>query len=271
MPRKRSIRKSSGGTCPGPYIESIELDRTRIQDPMHYVFQVPAIRTLSILELHPRVTFFVGENGSGKSTLLEAIAASCGLNTEGGSRNMVFSTHAEQSPLGAALRSRKFHGLIPDAWFLRAESLFNVATQIEALDEGVSVGTPIINSYGGKSLHAQSHGESFMSLFANRFKQGLYLLDEPEAALSPQRQLEFLALLDILVENDSQLIIATHSPILMAYPKSTIYVFSEAGIEETEYKKTEHYQVTKQFLDYPDRMLRHLLTRPKDDQDGERA
>ncbi|MEO8270958.1 MAG: AAA family ATPase [Aureliella sp.] len=194
------------GVTPGPFIESVFLDRTRIYDPTHYAFNLPSLKKFSKLELHPRVTFFVGENGSGKSTMLEAIAIANGLNAEGGSRNMMFATRESHTKLHNVLKLRRYHALVPDAWFVRAESLFNVATEIENF--GVD------SNYGGKSLHEQSHGEAFMTLVENRFGQGLWFLDEPEAALSPQRQLEFLILLDSIVGQDSQLVIATHSPII---------------------------------------------------------
>jgi len=147
-----------------------------------------------------------------------------------------------------------------DGFFLRAESFYNVASNIDALEEGPSFGPSLLDSYGGKSLHAQSHGESFLALVANRFGgEGLYLLDEPEAALSPSRQMTLLTLMDDLVKRNSQLVIATHSPILMAYPKARIYELGEWGFRETAYEDTEHYQLTKQFLSNPGRMLRYLL------------
>ncbi len=245
------MRKLKLGVTPGPFIETVSLDRTKIYDPTHYAFQLPALRNFSRLELHPQVTFFVGENGSGKSTLLEAIAVANGLNAEGGSRNMQFATRESHSDLYKALTLRRYHALIPDSWFLRAESLFNVATEIDNLGVG--------NSYGGKSLHEQSHGEAFITLIENRFGQGMYFLDEPEAALSPQRQLEFLVLLHQIVHQHSQLVIATHSPIIMSYPLAKIYSFTEQGIAPIDYEETEHYRVTKRFLDSPKRMLRHLL------------
>ena len=244
-------KKLKSGVTPGPFIESVLFDRTRIEEPSHYAFDLPAIRGLSKLDLHPKVTFFVGENGSGKSTLLEAIAVANGLNPEGGSRNMMFSTRESHSHLHQILRLRRYHALIPDAWFMRAESLFNVATEIDSL--GVQ------GSYGSRSLHEQSHGEAFMSLVENRFSQGLYFLDEPEAALSPQRQLEFLVVIHKLSGLDSQLVIATHSPIIMSYPKALIYSFSDKGIAPIEYKQTEHYRVTRSFLESPERMLEHLF------------
>lgn len=244
------MRKLKHGATPGPFIESILVDRSRIHEP-DYSFSLPALRGLTKLDLHPRVTFFVGENGSGKSTLLEAIAKANGLNPEGGSRNMQFSTRESHSKFYQAIRLRRYHALVPDAWFLRAESLFNVATEIDNLGAQ--------KSYGNRSLHEQSHGESFMALIENRFSQGLYILDEPEAALSPQRQLEFLILLREVVAQDSQFIIATHSPIIMAYPDALIYAFSPTGIEPIAYKDTDHYRVTRAFLDSPERTFKHLF------------
>lgn len=244
------MRKLKRGITPGPYIELVMIDRLHA-DPDDYALLLPALKNLTQLALHPKVTFFVGENGSGKSTLLEAIAIANGLNPEGGSRNMLFSTAQTHSKLHKIIKNRCYHGLVPDAWFLRAESLFNVATEIDNL--GVNI------SYGKKSLHDRSHGEAFMTLIESRFGQGLYLLDEPEAALSPQRQLEFLVLLDQLVQRDSQLIIATHSPIIMSYPDSMIYWFSEQGVTPIAYQDTEHYRVTRAFLDSPERMLKHLF------------
>ena len=248
------------GVTPGPFVEKVIFDRTRISDPDHYAFQIAALRDLSSLPLHDKVTFFVGENGSGKSTLLEAIAIAAGLNAEGGSRNFNFATSASHSDkLHRALRLVRYHRLAPDAWFLRAESLFNVASEIDRLDREPAPTAPLINSYGGKSLHEQSHGEAFISLVAHRFSQGFYLLDEPESALSPQRQLEFLILMHQMVSQASQLIIATHSPMIMSYPDAWIYEFSQDGIERIAFEDTEHFNVTKTFLDNPSRMHRHLF------------
>ena len=146
-----------------------------------------------------------------------------------------------------------------DGFFLRAESFFNVASEIERLDED-SGGPRVIDSYGGKSLHEQSHGESFFALFENRFVgDGLYILDEPEAALSPSRQLSFLAKMHQLVLARSQLIIATHSPIILGYPNAWIYQVSEHGVDRIEYEDTDHYQVTRNFLTRRDMMLDILL------------
>ena len=226
-------------------------------------FALPAVRHLDAMEFHPRVTFFVGENGAGKSTLLEAVAVECGLNPEGGSRNFNFTTRASHSKLGDALRLSRTLGAPADSYFLRAESFFNVATEIERLDKEPAFAPPLINSYGGRSLHEQSHGESFFALFKNRFGgNGLYLMDEPEAALSPQRQIEFLALLHEFCKGGSQFVIATHSPIIMAYPDARIYVFDPNGIRETPYAETEHYRITRAFLTNPQRALSALLDEP---------
>ena len=205
------------------------------------------------------VTFFVGENGTGKSSLLEAIAVACGFNPEGGTRNFRFATRETHSELGEYLTPIR-KGYPRDGFFLRAESFYNVASSIDEMDEGGILGPRVIDSYGGVSLHRQSHGESFLALVKNRFGgEGLYLLDEPEAALSPSRLLTLLCEVRRLVESDSQLIIATHSPILMAYPSARLYLLGEDGVRAVDYRETEHYQLTKRFLDDPERMLHYLL------------
>ena len=227
-----------------------------------YLQSLPVVQYLQkhpCLAFDADVTFLVGENGTGKSTLLEAIAVACGFNPEGGSRNFHFSTNATHSELHACLRTVK-RAYPKDGYFLRAESLYNVATNIEDLDRERGFLPPLTESYGGKSLHHQSHGESFLALVQNRLGgQGLYLFDEPEAALSPMRQLTLLSEIDRLVKAGSQLIIATHSPMLMAYPGACIYELSDAGIAKVAYKDTEHYRMTKQFLDDPERMMKYLL------------
>ena len=242
------------------YIASAAL--TRPVEGDRYLLEIPAVRHLAQgnpLVFRAPVTFLAGENGTGKSTLLEAIAVAWGFNPEGGTRNFRFSTSASHSSLWRSLTLTK-RGFPEDGFFLRAESFYNVATNIDQMDEGPSFGGQVIDSYGGISLHRQSHGESFLALVQNRFGgHGIYLLDEPEAALSPTRLLSLLVLIDDLVKNDSQLIIATHSPILMAYPGADILQFSENGIQAVPYKETEHYQVTRRFLEDPGRMLRYLL------------
>jgi predicted ATPase len=239
-----------------PYAIDVQLKREEVPSFDTYPFSLSAVRHLDVLKLHPCVTYFVGENGSGKSTLLEAIAVSCGFNPEGGTKNFRFGTRVSHSNLHEYLRIAKGVRRPKDGFFLRAESFFNVATEIEKLDAEPAPSPPVIDSYGGKSLHEQSHGESFLALMMNRFGgNGLYLLDEPEAALSPQRQLTALARIHQLVNADSQLIIATHSPILMAYPDAYIYACSPEGIELIDYYETEHYRVMRNFVTNPKRML----------------
>ena len=246
-------------STPGPYLLHLEVLRDRIADPERYPFNLPAVRALSVLPFHPQVTFLVGENGSGKSTLIEAIAVASGLNAEGGSVNFTFATRATHSPLGECIRLAKALARPRDSYFLRAESFYNVATEIERLDQGPG-GPPIINGYGGRSLHEQSHGESFFALFKNRFRDnGLYLLDEPEAALSPTRQVEFLVLMHDSVRRGCQFVIATHSPIILAYPDARIHLLDRHGIRDVAYTDTEHYRVTRRFLSNPKRALETLL------------
>lgn len=243
----------------------VTLRRDIVPDFERYPFNLPAVRHLNVLSFHPAVTFIVGENGSGKSTLLEAIAVALGFNAEGGSRNFNFGTRASHSPLHEFIRIAKGFRRPRDGYFLRAESFFNVATEIEKLDEEPG-GPKVIDSHGGRSLHEQSHGESFMALLTHRFRgKGLYVLDEPEAALSPQRQLAAMARIHQLVKGGSQFIIATHSPILMAYPDAKIYACTADGLRRTDYMDTEHYQVTHDFLANPQRMLDVLLA--DDDED----
>ena len=241
------------------YVSQVRLRKHDIPDFGCYPFSLAAVRHLDVLELHPGVTFFVGENGSGKSTILEAIAVSFGFNPEGGTKNFGFSTRNSHSDLHQFIRLAKGYKRPRSGFFLRAESFFNFATEVERLD-AESGGPPIIDSYGGISLHEQSHGESFWALLMHRFGgQGFYVLDEPEAALSPQRQLATLTRLHQLVNQQSQFVIATHSPILMAYPDAYIYQISNAGISRVAYEETEHYQVMHDFIKNPKRMLDMLL------------
>jgi predicted ATPase len=241
------------------FLLSTRLRRSQIVDLDGYPFSLPALENFNELEFHPRVTFLVGENGTGKSTLLEGIATAWGFNPEGGSINFRFGTRESHSTLHKHLTLVKSPKRPRDGFFLRAESFYNVATEIEELDREPG-SSRLISAYGGRSLHEQSHGESFMALLMNRFGgQGLYILDEPEAALSPSRQLAMLARIHDLVNLGSQFIIATHSPILMAYPNSVIYQIDEDGIQSIDYKKTDHYLVTKSFINDPERTLKHLI------------
>lgn len=242
------------------YVREIKLRRDKVSSFDQYPFSLPVIRGLASLPLHPAVTFFVGENGSGKSTLLEAIAVAWGFNPEGGTKNFNFQTRRSHSALHERLTLVKGIRRPKDGFFLRAESFFNVATEIERLDEEPG-GPRIIDSYGGRSLHEQSHGESFFSLMMNRFGgYGFYVLDEPEAALSPSRQLAMIVRLHQLAQSHSQFVIATHSPILMAYPEAWIYQITAQGIERVEYQQTEHFIVAKRFLNDTSNQLRALLS-----------
>ncbi|MFN7131554.1 MAG: AAA family ATPase [Myxococcales bacterium] len=236
------------------FLRSVVLRRETVEDFNRYPFAVPAIRTLESLPLHPKVTFLVGENGSGKSTLIEALAVAAGFNAEGGSHNFRFATRSSESELHRHLRLVRGIRRPKSAYFLRAESFYNVATQIEAL--GVTDG------YGGRSLHEQSHGESFLALVNHRFRgPGLFILDEPEAALSPKRQLSLLKRIHDLVEERSQFVVATHSPILMSYPDALLYALGPDGIQQTRYEETEHFWLTRDFLGNRERFFQHLFAR----------
>ena len=244
-----------------PYLREVSLKREQVSNYEVYPYNIPAVRELRGLEFHPDVTFLVGENGCGKSTLLEAIAAAWGFNPEGGTINFRFSTRISHSDLHKHLRLVKSFRRPEDGFFLRAESFFNVATDIERLDAEPSFGPPVIDSYGRRSLHEQSHGESFLALLLHRFSgNGLYVLDEPEGALSPTRQLSVLGRIHQLVLKNSQFIIATHSPFLMAYPRAKIFLLDQTGFTEIRYQETSHYAVTKEFVNDTDRMLDDALS-----------
>ncbi len=241
------------------YLKKMKLRRNEIDSYQSYPFTLPAIRLLEEISFHPKVTFLVGENGMGKSTLLEGIAIAAGFNPEGGSLNFSFSTYDSHSALEEYITLVRGADRPKDGFFLRAETFYNLATHIEEMDQE-GFGPKIIHSYGGVSLHEQSHGEAFFSTFTNRFSgSGLYILDEPEAALSPMRQLSMLAKIHELVQNRSQFIIATHSPIIMAYPHAKIIQLSRDGPEETTLEETGHYTLMKQFFTDKDRLLHHLL------------
>jgi predicted ATPase len=243
---------------PEPFLQSLVIKSEEIADPAVYPFSVPAIADLSELAFDPHVTFLAGANASGKSTLIEAIAIACGLNAEGGSRNFAFETRASHSPLSDVTRIIRGTRTPRTDFFLRAESFFNLASAIESLDDGPG-GNRIIDSYGGRSLHEQSHGQSFLALLNHRFgADGLYILDEPESALSPQGQLAMLLRMYELIEAGSQFIIATHSPILLSFPQARIYELSETGITLTPYDETETVSLYRSFLTSPAAYHRHL-------------
>lgn len=228
-----------------------------------YLAGIPAVRYLlenGGIVLKKPVTILVGENGTGKSTLLEAIAVAFGFNPEGGTKNMRFSTYTgAHSSMHENLLLVK-RGYARDGYFLRAESFFNVASHIDELDGEPSFSAPIIESYGGVSLHRQSHGESFLALVQNRFGgNGVYILDEPEAALSPMRMMVLIAEMARLVKENSQFIIATHSPVLMMYPGADVLELTDGGIKSVNARDTEHYRITRRFLENPESIFDSLF------------
>ncbi len=244
----------------GLFIRSVVLADAPAPD--EYPFNLPVVvglRAAGHMELAPGVTFLIGDNGSGKSTLVEAIAVAAGFNAEGGSRSFRFSTRATESSLGEHLTLRRSPGRERTSYFLRAESFYNVATEIEELEKTKA---GLLNSYGGKSLHERSHGESFLDLLNHRFgPRGLYLLDEPEAALSVRGQLAALRRIHDLVAAGSQFLIATHSPILLSLPDARIIAIDGRGqLEQVDYDESEPVALTRNFLDNPARSLRWLLS-----------
>lgn len=255
--RKTSAAMSSSS---GPFLRHV-MSLPDKMDPSRYPFNLKAFSGGIDLKFRRNVTFFVGENESGKSTLLEAVAECCGFNPEGGNRDHHFATFGDRSDLAKALRL-SWMPKVTEGFFLRAESFYNFATYIEQVSN--------LRAYGGKSLHEQSHGESFLALFVNRFEQGIYILDEPEAALSPQRQLSFLKIIhDLERPGHAQFLISTHSPIILSYPGAVLFNLDGEKIQEVAYRETEHYQVTRDFLNSPERFFKHLFgTSGDESEDG---
>lgn len=241
------------------YIREVKINKEKIENINEYPFSLPIIKCLEKLKMHPNVTFIVGENGSGKSTLLEAIAVAYGFNPEGGTKNFNFSTRATHSKLYEYITLIKGIKNPQNGFFLRAESMYNLATNIDEMDS-IGGGARVIDSYGGISLHNQSHGESFFSVMLNRFsKNGIYILDEPESALSPSRQMSMITRIHELVKENCQFIISTHSPILMTYPDSIIYEIKNDKIKEVNVEETDNFQITKSFLSNKEKFLEILL------------
>lgn len=240
---------SKAATQQDMFIRSFSIDWDKLEDGS-YVKEIPALNSLREFQFRKRITFFVGENGSGKSTLLEALAIAKGLNPEGGTRNYNFSTYDDYSTLKSAITFQS--GMLKPKWsyFLRAESFYNVASEAARNynDDGCMT-----------DFHARSHGESFLEFILENDEKGLYFMDEPEAALSPQRQLTLLLHLVKMAEKGSQFIIVTHSPILLGTPDADIVSFDEGELHRISYEETESYQVTKLFLENREVMLRQLL------------
>ena len=254
--------KLQGGhrTLGSPFLTRVSLNEGRIQAGVH-PFTIPLIEQGLDISFTAPVTFLVGENGSGKSTLLEALAWALGFNAQGGSRDNSYAEGADGHALGRALKL-SWRQRVSDGFFLRAETFFNFATYLE------EVGSPFL-AYGGKSFHEQSHGEGFLALFENRLEDGVYLLDEPEAALSPGRQLTFLSILYQLASMKvAQFIVATHSPILLTLPGATVLSIEDGRLGEVSYRDTEHFQLTRDFLNAPERYHQHLF-RDQSDSDSE--
>jgi len=237
------------------YVKNVRV--TRDIPAGSYLRDLPVVRGLletDGLRFTRPVTFIVGENGAGKSTLIEALAISMGFNPEGGTVNFSFSTEDSHSELYEYITVSKGFRRHRDGFFLRAESFYNVATSIDRMDREGSLGAPVIDSYGGVSLHRQSHGESFMALVKNRFGgSGLYILDEPEAALSPMRQLELMGYIDELAKNASQFIISTHSPMLITFPGAEVLELADGQIRSVPYGETEHFRVAKRLIEAPEK------------------
>jgi predicted ATPase len=255
-------RRGATGTPRGPFLQEVALKRDQIESFERYPFSLPAVRHLDRLPFHPRVTFLLGENGAGKSTLLEAMAVALELNPEGGSRHLHFRTRDSHSDLGGFLRLVRTPARACDVYFIRSETLYTMATALE--DPGLDNG---MQGYGNRSLHERSRGEALLAVVTNRLSGGgLYLFDEPEAGLSPTRQLALLAAMHQLVQQGSQLIMATHSPILLSYPDAWIHTLGPDGIVRQDYEQTEHYRVTADFIAHRGPMLRELFG--TDDHDG---
>lgn len=242
------------------FIRSVEITA----DPAargSYPLNLPALRGVSSFELGRQATIFVGENGSGKSTLVEAIAVAAGFNAEGGTVNFNFATQDHRPELARHIRLIRGAARPRTGFFLRAESFFNVATEIERLDLDPGPGARIASAYGPKPLHEVSHGESFLSLVMHRFgANGLYVLDEPEAAMSPMGCMALVRRFHDLALQGSQFIIATHSPIVMALPGALIYLLSESGPRRAAWEELEHVKVLREFLDHKDHVIAELLS-----------
>lgn len=248
-----SPRKPYTGVIGSPFLTGIALDESRIDDAHRYPFNVKSLHRGLPLKLTWPVTMLVGDNGAGKSTLLEAIAWACGFDAEGGERRNSYAEAVDGHALGRALHL-VWRQRVSGGFFLRAETFFKWIDTMHAMGATFS-------QYGGRSLHARSHGEAFLALFQDRFEDGVYLLDEPEAALSPERQLAFLGILhELAASRAAQFIIATHSPILLCSPDAQVLKIDDHGIREIDARETEHVRLTRDFLNAPERYFRHLFS-----------
>jgi predicted ATPase len=255
--RKKPATRAHSALPGSPFLGGIGLKDEYVQPGVH-PFTSPLLANGLDLRFTTPVTFLVGENGAGKSTLLEALAWAVGFGAQGGARDNSYAEGADGHVLGRALKL-EWRQRVTDGFFLRAETFFNFASYLE------DVGSTFL-AYGGKSLHAQSHGEAFLSLFENRFEDGIYLLDEPEAALSPQRQMTFLSILHQLASQKvAQFIIATHAPMLMTLPGATILSIEDGVVRSVPYQESEHYRLTRDFLNKPERYHRYLFEQEKEE------
>jgi predicted ATPase len=239
---------------PVPFLDTMRI--SSFGNVSNYPGNIPILKEGIDLKFKTVVTFIVGENGSGKSTLLEAMANKCNYNVAGGNKNHLYSHYETESELW---RNTTLSWIKKpyDGFFLRAESFYTFA---EYIDKVAQESPSVYEAYGGKSLHHQSHGESFLSLFSNKFDRGFFILDEPEAALSPMRQLSLLSIIKELENNGQvQFVIATHSPILLCYPGATILNIIDNKIVEVDYRETEHFKVTKSFLEAPEAYFKYLF------------
>lgn len=236
------------------FIRSIKF--TPPADSKKYPFSIPAVKDISKIQFNRPVTFLVGENGTGKSTIIEAIAVAAGFNAEGGSKNYNFTSQNTTSSLNENLTLIRGYSREKYGYFLRAESFYTTANYAENGTELITGPAPLY--FDGKRMHEQSHGEAFVSIVKEFRPKGLYIFDEPESALSPKRLFELMRSIHKFVNQGSQFIIATHSPVLLSYP-SVIYEMSDAGIQHKTYDELASVQLTRDFLNHPDVFLRHII------------
>lgn len=234
------------------FLKELKID-WKLSRSDRYPFDIESIRSIESMSFENSVTFFVGENGSGKSTLIESIARKCGFGIQGGNKDYYYDYDSRDDTSLSSIMRLSWLPKVTDGFFLRGESVFNLASRVD--DWGMNA------YYGYESIHTRSHGQAFMMILEHQFKKkGIYILDEPESALSPQRQLAFLSFMDRFIkETGSQFIIATHSPIIMAYPDASIYSFDDGEIRKVGYEETDHYQITRNFLDNRERTFKYLF------------